>query len=60
MRANVNGGELLLTFNLSDIGAHAGDVVSWSVEAQSGVPGAPSAGFPDRMPDTGFLTYTVR
>ena len=60
LRATVNGGELLLTFNLSDIGVHPGDVVNWFVQTQSGVPGAPSAGFPDQMPDTGFLTYTVR
>ena len=60
LRATVSGNQLVLTMRLSDIGARAGTQIRWSVEAQSGVKGEPNSGFPDRMPNTGSVGYTVR
>jgi hypothetical protein len=60
LRATVTGNRLVLTMRLSDIGATAGTPIKWSVEAQSGVKGEPTSGFPDRMPNSGSIAYTVR
>jgi hypothetical protein len=60
LRATVSGNRLVLTMRLSDIGAQAGTAIGWSVEAQSGVKGESGSGFPDRMPDSGSISYTVR
>jgi hypothetical protein len=60
LRASVSGNTLVLTMRLSDIGAQAGTAIRWSVDAQSGVKGESNSGFPDRMPDSGSISYTVR
>jgi hypothetical protein len=51
--------ELHFTFDLVEIGLVTGGQLEWSAEAQKGAPGAPSVGFPDRMPDSGSFTFVL-
>ena len=51
--------ELRFTFSLAEVGLTSGGQLQWYAEAQHGVPGNPSVGFPDRMPDSGFKTFVV-
>jgi len=51
--------ELRFTFNLAEVGLTSGGQIQWSAQAQHGVPGNPSVGFPDRMPDSGSKTFVV-
>jgi len=45
-------GELRFTFSLAEVGLSSGGQLQWSAEAQT-------VGFPDRMPDSGVITFVV-
>ena len=52
--------ELDFTFNRSEVGLSGSGALQWSAEAQQGIPGQPSVGFPDDMPNSGYFLYVVR
>jgi hypothetical protein len=51
--------ELVFTFNRAEVGLTGGGQLQWSAETQKGVPGQPSAGFSDFMPDAGNFTVLI-
>jgi hypothetical protein len=51
--------ELVFTFSRSEVGLAGGGQLEWSAEGQKGVPGQPSAGFSDYMPNTGYFTAMI-
>ena len=44
---------------VSDLGVRNLTTLDWMAEVQSGLPGEPTAGFVDRMPDAGLLRWTA-
>lgn len=51
--------ELVFTFSRAEVGLAGGGTLQWSASAQKGVPGQPSAGFLDDMPNTGYFTAVI-
>lgn len=58
--ASENGGEITFNVPLASLGLTVGSLVEISAETQSGIPGSPGAGKPDRMPDEGGVIYVIR
>jgi hypothetical protein len=56
----VGTSQLDFTFSLQEVGlTTSGSELRWSAEAQRGVPGEPSVGFADRMPDSGTFLFVL-
>ncbi len=55
-----DGSELRFTFNMADLGLKVGNRIQWFAETQGGLPGVPTAGKIDDMPDSGFFSYTLK